>query len=129
MQATALAQIPRLLTTPLQAEVVVVRVLLLDEEELEDLVVDVAVVDVVVIRVKLVVVAVAATGSTNCVVAQVTTPSTVEHDEVAMLVDAGIVEPSRTREPGQVSTPPRPVTQDVMVVVLCIVVTGSTAVV
>lgn len=98
---------------------VVVRVVLLD------------VVVVVVVRVvKLVVVVVGAEmGSTICVVAQVTRPPMpVEHDAVAIEVEAGNVEPPAIKLPGQVRTPPSPVVQDVTVKVVCTVVTVKTVV-
>lgn len=60
MQATALAQMPRLLTTPLQAAVDDLVLLREDEDELVEVVVV-----IVVIRVKLVVVVVGATGNTS----------------------------------------------------------------
>lgn len=80
MQASALAQTPRLLTTPLQAELVVLVLELLRDEEL-DVVVSSADEDVT--RVNPVDVAGCSIGSTSCVVAQVTTPNKVEQDAVA----------------------------------------------
>lgn len=127
MQANAEAHIPNELTTPLQTLVVVLRELLLDELEV------VVVVDVVVVvRVvtKLVVLFVVTnTGTTFCVAAHDTMPARLEHDVVAKDVDAGKTLPPWTKLSGHVSTPPSPVVQDVMVVVLWTVVTGRTTVV
>lgn len=80
MQATALAQMPGLLTTPLQADVVVLVLELLRVEE-RDVVVSAADEDVT--RLNPVEFAGCSIGSTSYVVAQVTTPSKVEQDAVA----------------------------------------------
>ena len=122
IQAIALAQIPRLLTTPLQAEVVVlIWLLLLDElDELDECVVDVVVVRVVIVDV---------IWTCTFVLPQTIEPLDPVEQEVVATTAVGSVEVVLTLTPSaHVITPPKSVEQEVTVVVPWMVVVVGTVV-